>query len=209
MATLSRALLFLAPLLLGSTRAEAQGRVQADIQRALTELQVEDRVQRTLGAIAAQHVVKGRWRFSLLDRTELRWWQRDLEPAIPHLVQLLDDDSGLEWIDGNGMTERVTTPRKEATLALVGLERASIGPLIAALDRPGLTRKADLVLREIVGRGPAGADQASWRAWWQAHGSEPLPREHGQLWKAALAVLALGGGLSLVIWRQRKAAAAA
>jgi hypothetical protein len=197
-------------LLVGSGRARAQSaRVQADIQRAIADVQTDDRVQRALGAIAAQHVLKGRWRFSLLDRTELRWWQRALEPAIPHLIQMLADDSGLEWVDGQGMTEKVTTPRKEAALVLVGLERASVAPLIAALDRPDLTRKADQVLRQITGSGPPGSDRASWERWWQAHRGEPLPGEHGQLWKALLAMALLAAGITLVIWRQRRSARAA
>jgi hypothetical protein len=210
MVSATRAVLMLASLLLGSTPAQAQSsRVQGDIQRAITELSGEDRVQKTLGAIAAQHVIKGRWRFSLLDRTDLRWWQRALEPAIPHLIQLLVDDSGLEWVDGNGETEQITTPRKEAALVLVGLERASVAPLIAALDRSELTRKADQVLRQIAAGGPPGSDRASWQRWWQDHQSRPLPREQGQLWKALLALLILGGGITLVVWRQRTVAAAA
>src|SRR4029450_4109040 len=39
---------------------------RADIKRAITSLQSDDRVERTLGAIAAQHVIKRQGRFSLL-----------------------------------------------------------------------------------------------------------------------------------------------
>jgi thioesterase domain-containing protein len=182
-------------------------RVSSDIRRAITSLQSDDRVQRALGAIAIQHVLKGRWRFSLLDRTHLRWWQTALQPAIPALIEMLTDDAGLEWVDQNGMTEQVTTPRKEATLALIGLERAAVDPLIASLDRPGLTRKADQVLRRITDDGPSTSDRASWQRWWTARQTGPLPGEHGQLWKAALALLLLAGAIALVIWRQRRIAA--
>jgi hypothetical protein len=188
----------------GSTGAMAEtDRVSADIRRAITSLQGEDRVQRTLGAIAVQHILKARWRFSLLDHTGLHWWQQALRPALPHLIDMLTDDAGLEWVDQNGMTEQVTTPRKEATLALIGMGRASVGPLIAALDRPGLTRKADQVLRRITSGGPPGSDRASWQRWWAAAENEPLPGEHGQLVKAALALLALTASVGWVIWRQR------
>jgi hypothetical protein len=209
MPSATRAVL-LASVLLGSSPAQAQsGRAQADIQRAITQLSADDRVERTLGAIAAQHVIRGQWRFSLLDHTGLTWWQRSLQPAVPRLIDLLADDSGLEWVDGQGMTEKVTTPRKEAALALFGLERAAVAPLIAALDRSDLTRKADQVLRQITGgSGPPGTDRASWQRWWQDQQGSPLPREHGQLWKALLALLLLAGGITLVIWRQRKVAAA-
>jgi hypothetical protein len=210
MALAARRLVLIASCWLASSAtAHAQsGRVQADIGRALTDLQGEDRVQRALGAIAAQHVIKARWRFSLLQHTDLTWWQRALAPAIPHLIAMLGDDSGLEWIDQNGMTENTTTPRKEAVLVLVGLERASVAPLIAALGQRELTRKVDLVLRQITGgAGPPTSDQAAWQTWWQVHQNQPLPREHGQLWKAALALLLLGGGVALVIWRQRRQSA--
>jgi hypothetical protein len=153
-------------------------------------------------------VIKGRWRFSLLSHTDLTWWQRDLAPAIPRLIEMLADDSGLEWIDQNGMTEQTTTPRKEAVLVLVGLERASMAPLIAALGQRELNRKVDLVLRQITGgAGPPTSDQAAWQAWWQTHEKQPLPREHGQLWKAVLALVLLAGGVTLVIWRQRRQSA--
>jgi hypothetical protein len=209
MALAARFVLVASCWLATSAPALAQsGRVQADIERALTDLQDQDRVQRALGAIAAQHVIKGRWRFSLLSHTDLTWWQRALAPAIPHLIAMLGDDSGLEWVDQNGMTEQTTTPRREAVLVLVGLERASVPPLIAALGQRDLTRKVDLVLRQITGgAGPPAADRAAWQSWWQAHQNQPLPREHGQLWKAALALVLLGGGVALIIWRQRRQSA--
>jgi hypothetical protein len=192
------------------TGAVAQSEpASSDIRRAITSLETDDRVQRALGAIAVQHVLKSRWRFSLLDHTDLRWWQVALQPAIPRLIAMLTDDAGLEWIDQNGMTEQVTTPRKEATLALVGLERASVAPLIAALARPELTRKADQVLRQITGDGPPSADQKSWQSWWATRDRAALPGEQGQLWKAALAVLVLVAFVALVIWRQRRLTARA
>ena len=176
----------LASVLLGSSPAQAQsGRVQADIERAITQLAGEDRVERALGAIAAQHVIQGRGASACWITPSLTWWQRSLQPAIPRLIDILADDSGLEWVD-QGMTEQVTTPRKEAALALVGLERAAGGPLIAALDRSELTRKADQVLRQITGGAarPAPTGRAG-SAGGRRTRAQPLPREHGQLWKAA------------------------
>ncbi len=134
----ARSLVLAASILVGSVMpAAAQSTADiADIQRALIQLGGEDRVDQALGAIAAQHVIKRQWRFNLLARTELRWWQQALQRAVPKLVHMLGDDAGLEWIDQNGMTEQVTTPRKEATLALVGLERAAVPSLIAAMENP-------------------------------------------------------------------------
>jgi hypothetical protein len=146
---------------------------------------------------------------NLLARTELRWWQLALAPGVPRLVQMLGDDAGLEWIDQNGMTEQVTTPRKEAALALLGLERASIPPLIAALEHRPLTRKADEVLRRITGDiGPAEKTQAAWLAWWQAHQDDPLPREHGRLPSLAMGLMLLVLAVAGVILLQRKLLAA-
>ena len=160
---------------------------RADIRRAITSLQSEDRVERTLGAIAAQHVIKRQGRFSLLDRPELRWWQQELEPAVPLLVRMLSDDAGLEWLDPNGSNERTTTPRKEAVAALVGLERAAIPALIAALDDPERARRAQEVLHQITGgRGPGEPRAASWLSWWAGNQGEALPHEHGQAGKLAV-----------------------
>lgn len=178
---------------------------QADIERALSQLRSPDRVDQALGAIAAQHVIKRQWRFNLLGRTELRWWQQALQPGVFRLIEMLGDDAGLEWIEQNGMTEQITTPRKEAALTLVGLERAAIGPLVAALARPELARKSDEVLRRITGdRGPGERTQAAWQAWWQAREGAPLPRERGQLPRALLILVLLGGAVYGVFFLQRK-----
>jgi hypothetical protein len=197
--------------LLAVSPAGAQApRERSDIERIIANVHDDDRVQRTLGAVALQHLVRGQWNFSLLGRTTPRWWQRELAPAVPPLVNMLADERGLEWVDGNGNTERITTPRKEATLALVALERAAVGPLIESLARPELARKADEVLRQIVGPGagpaPATPDRLSWQRWWGEHQGRPLPREQGQLGKAALALLLVGGAVALVIWQQKKRA---
>jgi hypothetical protein len=206
-----RAVIFAASLLLtAAPPARAQSTAAlADVQRVISQVQSEDRVQKVMGAIAAQHVVKQRWRFNLLDTTRLRWWQQGLLPAIPSLVQMLADDGGLEWMDQNGNTEQVTTPRKEALLALVALERASVAPLIAVLDRPELTRKSDEVLRRITGgAGPGDPRPASWQRWWQDNQGGPLPHEHGQLGKAALVLLLLAGAVTAAFFLQRKLATA-
>lgn len=203
----ARSLVLAASILVGSVMpAAAQSTADlADIQRAIVQLNGEDRVDQTLGAIAAQHVIKRQWRFNLLARTKPRWWQEALAPAVPRLVHMLADDAGLEWIDQNGMTEQVTTPRKEATLALIGLERAAVVPLIAALNNPALARKSDEVLRQITaGQGPGQATAAAWQAWWQANQGRPLPREHGKLISLLLGLLLLAAAVAGVIMLQRK-----
>ena len=202
-----RTLVLAASILVGSVTpaAAASSADVAGIQRALVQLAGEDRVDQALGAIAIQHLVKRQWRFNLLARTQLRWWQESLLPGVPRLVQMLEDDAGLEWVDQNGMTEQVTTPRKEATLALVSLERAAVDPLIAGMEDPRLTRKADQVLRRITGdRGPNERTAAGWRAWWQANQGQPLPREHGQLLAALLGLLLVAAAVAGVILLQRK-----
>jgi hypothetical protein len=203
----ARSFVLAASILVGSVMpAAAQSTADiADIQRALIQLGGEDRVDQALGAIAAQHVIKRQWRFNLLARTELRWWQQALQRAVPRLVHMLGDDAGLEWIDQNGMTEQVTTPRKEATLALVGLERAAVPSLIAAMENPRLARKADEVLRRITkDRGPAEKTSAAWLGWWQANQDQPLPREHGQLLSVMLGLLLLTLAVAGIIFLQRK-----
>jgi hypothetical protein len=195
-----------ASLLLGGCTPSTADR--ADIERAITTLQSADRVERALGAIAAQHVIKRQSRFNLLDRTELQWWQQELSPAIPMLINMLADDAGLEWIDPNGSTERTTTPRKEAVPALAGLERAAVEPLIAALDRPEVARRADGLLRQINGgQGAADARSSSWRSWWEQHRSEALPEERGRVGKLLLNLLLVLLAVGAVVFGQRMLAA--
>jgi hypothetical protein len=184
---------------------------RADIGRAITSLQTDDRVERTLGAIAAQHVIKRQSRFSLRDRIELRWWQRELQPAVPPLVKMLSDDAGLEWVDPNATAEpRITTPRKEAVPALVGLERAAVEPLIAALDDRERARRAHEVLRQITGgQGPSESASASWRSWWQQHQGEALPGERGQTGTVLTRLLTLVLVVASVVFGQRLLAARA
>ena len=213
MASATRALLLLASVAARQQPAPRPrvGRVQADIQRAL------DRAARPRTGC------RGRWARSPPSTSSrgagasacsiarsLRWWQRALEPAIPHLIQLLADDSGLEWIDGNGMTEQVTTPRKEATLALVGLERAVGRPP----HRRPRSLRADPQGRPgpAADRGPAArrrrpGELAALVA--GPPGSSRCPGSTASSGRRRSPCSLLGGGLSLVIWRQRKAAAAA
>ena len=197
--------LFVGLLLLGAVaRAAAQSSTRvSDIEQILIKLADEDLVERTYGALALQHFAKKQWGFSLLSHAEQRPWQRVLAPATPQLVELLAQEGGLEWIDQNGMTEKTTTPRQEATRALLALERGSVEPLIAALDRPALARKADELLRQIVRGGPAQHERAAWQAWWNEHQHQPLHNERGQWWLVALGLVALGGVGTLVFRRQR------
>lgn len=180
-------------------------RAVAEADRIVTDLRSGTRLGRTLAAIALQHFVKRESGFSLLDRTTLTWWQRALEPGVPALVKMLGDESGLEWVDGNGMTEQTTTPRQEALRALVALERAAVEPLLAALGEPKIGPRAAEALRALAGEGPTAPDPAVWQRWWQEHEDRPLPREHGRLLYVVLALVALGIGVFAVIWRQRQA----
>src|SRR4051812_46309274 len=108
-----------AVVLAGPGRARAAGQVD----ELLVKLRHEDRATRAMGAIGVRHLAAQRWGFALLTRTELRPWQRELAPAVPLLVELLEDDRGLEWIDQDGTSQSVTTPRREASMALLALER--------------------------------------------------------------------------------------
>jgi hypothetical protein len=200
-----RAVGWVAPLLatVGTTVMAAPR--DADVDRILTNLADETTTNKTYGAIGARHFAASQRGFPLLSRHELRPWQRDLAPAVPRLVDMLEDDRGLEWVDDSGASQTVTTPRKEAEHALLALERASVEPLIAALERPALARKADALLRRIVRDGPPGADRASWQGWWSAHRDRPLPNEHGQLWLVLLALLGTAAAAALVVWWQRAA----
>jgi hypothetical protein len=176
---------------------------EAEIQRILQELRSEDRVQATAAAISCQHLVRRQSTFSLFDRPELRWWQQALLPAVPPLVEMLADERGMEWVDGNGNTEQVTTARREARLTLVALGRASIDGLIAALDRRELARKADEVLRQIVGSGPPDARKASWERHWAERRGQALPTEQGRFLQVLLGTVLLAGAVALVFWLQR------
>jgi hypothetical protein len=177
--------------------------VKADVRDVLEKLEDPELLERTYGALGATHLARRQWGFALLSDTELRPWQRALAPGMPALVELLGEEGGMEWVDQNGVTEKTTTPRKEAALALLALERASIEPLIAVLDRPRLARKADEVLRQIVRGGPPGHDRASWQAWWAQHRNEPLHNEKGQGWLVLLLALAAAAVVGLILWRSR------
>jgi hypothetical protein len=176
-----------------------------DAQEILTKLRDPDLVVKTYGAIGVEHYVRAHWHQPLFDQPRLHPWQVALADAPPILVEMLAEDRGLEWIDESGNSEKTTTPRRHATVALLALERASIEPLIAVLDRKPLAHKADAVLRRIVKGGPPGADRASWSAWWAAHGREALPNERGRWWMGlvALALMAVTAALVYLVQRRR------
>ena len=176
-----------------------------EVGRIVSQLRSDERVGRVYGAIAARHLAARQWGFAIIGRAELRPWQRALAPAVAPLIELLADDAGLEWVNENGDSEQVTTPRKEATLALLAFERPSVEPLIAALDRRELGRKADEVLRRLTRGGPTEATRAAWQRWWSEHREETLPNERGHLWMVLLGVVLLGGAVALVVWQQRRA----
>jgi len=180
-------------------------RPTGDIAEIATKLDDDDTVEKTYGALAAQHYARRHWGFQLFSHTELRDWQLALAPVIPRIVDLLSEGENLEWIDtATGNQNQVTTPRKEAARALQAMERASVEPLMAALDRPNLALHAEQVLREIVRGGPPEHDRASWQRWWQAHRQEPLHNERGQWWLPTLFLVLVAGAVGVMLLLQRK-----
>jgi hypothetical protein len=192
------AVLTLAPI--GRAGAVPRG----DIAEIASHLDDDDMVEKTYGALGAQHYARRHSGFNLFSVTELRDWQRDIGPLIPRIVALLGEGENLEWVDiasGNG--KQITTPRKEAGLALQALERASIEPLIAVLDSAPLAPHADQVLRQITGGGPPGHDRSAWRGWWDGHRSAPLRNERGQWWLPAIFLGLLAAAVGVVVRLQR------
>jgi hypothetical protein len=199
----AKRLLLLFSLVLSAGRAGAV--VKTEARQLLDRMEDDDTVEKTYAALGAQHYARRQWGFSLFSHAEQRPWQRELAPLVPHLIDMLALDEGLEWIDqSNGATTQTTTPRQEATRALAAMERASVEPLIAALDRPKLARKADDLLRAIVRGGPPDHDRAGWQRWWEAHRNKALPNERGQWWLLGIGALVVAGMGAVVFRLQRK-----
>jgi hypothetical protein len=175
-----------------------------EAQEILAKLRDPDLVVKTYGAIAVEHYVRARWHQPFFDQPRLRPWQLALADGTPLLVEMLAEDRGLEWIDESGNSEKTTTPRRHATVALLALERASIEPLIAALDRKPLAHKSDDLLRRIVKGGPASSDRQSWSTWWSAHAGQALPNERGRWWLVLVALLAVAAAACLAWLYQRR-----
>jgi hypothetical protein len=192
-------LLVLAPL------RQAAARPSGEIAEIATKLDDDDSVEKTYGALGAQHFARRQWGFSLFSHAELRDWQQAIAPIVPKVVELLGDDEKLEWMDTNGNSKQTTTPRAEATHALQALERGAVDPLIAALDNPKLAAPADQVLRLIVRGGPPAHERAAWQSWWDAHRNQPLPNERGQWWLPAI-FLALVAGAAAIAFRSHRSA---
>jgi hypothetical protein len=184
----------------------ALARPTGEIAEIATRLDDDDTVEKTYGALGAQHYARRHWGFNLFGSSELRDWQVAIAPQVPKIVDLLGEDEKLEWADmsgGNNAKTQITTPRQEATRALQALERAAIDPLLAALDRPKLAPQADQVLRQIVRGGPPEHDHAAWQRWWQAHRGETLHNERGQWWLPAIFIVLVVGAVVLVLRLQR------
>jgi hypothetical protein len=193
----------LAALAAAALACPGPARAAGEVDELLAKLRHEDRATRAMGAVGVKHRAARSWGFALLTRTEPRPWQRELAPAVPLLVEMLEDDRGLEWIDEEGNSQSVTTPRREATMALLALERPAVEPLLQALARPTLAHKAEEILRRLTRGGPPGHDAAAWQSWWRAHRERPLPNEQGHLVLVALGLTALGVVTALVFRRQR------
>jgi hypothetical protein len=181
----------------------ALARPSGEIAELATKLDDDDMVEKTYGALGAQHYARQHWGFSFFSHTELRDWQLTIAPLVPRIVDLLAEGENLEWVDTNGNSKQITTPRKEASMALRALERASIEPLLAALERPKLAAPADQVLRDIVRGGPPEHDRAAWQRWWDAHRGEPLHNERGQWWLPTIFLALIAGAVALVLRVQR------
>jgi hypothetical protein len=177
-----------------------------EAQEILAKLRDPDLVVKTYGAIAVEHYARAHWHQPLFDDPGPHPWQLALAEAPALLVEMLAEDRGLEWIDESGNSEKTTTPRRHATVALLALERASVEPLIAALDRKPLAHKSDDVLRRIVRGGPTASDRQSWSAWWSAHRGRALPNERGRWWLVPLALLAIAAAAALAWLYQRRRA---
>jgi hypothetical protein len=193
--------LLLTVLSLAPLRVEA--RPTGETAEIATKLDDDDMVEKTYGALGAQHYARQHWGFQLFSNPELRDWQLAIAPQVPKLVDLLGEGENLEWVDTAGNSKQITTPRKEASQALLALERASVEPLLVALDRPKLAPHADQVLRQIVHGGPPQHDRAAWRSWWEAHRQEPLHNERGQWWLPTMFLVLLAGAVGLVVRAQR------
>jgi hypothetical protein len=188
----------------GLAPLRAQARPSGEIAEIASKLDDDDTVEKAYGAMGAQHYARQQWGFTLFDHPALHDWQLAIAPVIPRIVDLLAIGEDLEWTDTNGNSkQQVTSPRREATRALVALERASVDPLLAALDRPAVAAPAEAALRQIVRGGPPEHDRASWQRWWDAHRSEPLHNERGQWWLPAIFLALLGGAVAVVMRAQR------
>jgi hypothetical protein len=190
-------------LVLGLSLRRAEARPTGDLGEIATKLDDDDMVEKTYGALGAQHYARRHWGFNLFSDTDLRDWQREIGPLVPKIVDLLAEGENLEWVDTAGNSKQVTTPRKEAGLALLALERAAVEPLLGALDRPKLAPHADEVLRRIVHGGPAEHDRPGWQRWWAAHQGQPLQNERGQWWLPTIFIVLMAGAIALVLRAQR------
>jgi hypothetical protein len=190
--------------LLASMPLRAVAKPSGEIAEIANKLDDDDTVEKTYAVLSAQHYARRHWGFQFFSDTELRDWQLNLAPLIPRIVDLLAEGESLEWIDtATGNRNQITTPRKEAGLALQAFERASIEPLLGALDRPNLAPHADEVLRRIVRGGPPEHDRAAWQRWWEAHRKEPLHNERGQWWLPTIFLVLVAGAVAVVLRLQR------
>ena len=206
---LPRTMMLVGVAALLATRASADT-LQDEIDLALGELRADDRVLQVYGALGVQRIAREQWGLELVDRPTLRSWQKAMVPCAEALVVLLGDDDPLQWVDATSdkpVVDHATTPRREAERALLALERASVEPLIAALDGPKLAPHADGILRRITGGGPGETTRKAWQTWWSTNASAPLRNEHGH-WGVvtAIAMATIAGVVLAGFWLRRTAA---
>lgn len=193
-----------AVLVLATSAAAAADRWQDDAEVALAQLRADDRVQQVYGALTVHRLARERWGLTLRDAPVMQRWQTALVPHAQALVPLLADQEPMQWVDATSdkpVIDHATTPRREAARALLALERGAIAPLIDAVGGQVAPRRADELLREIVGSGPAEPTMAAWQAWWREHQREPLRNERGR-WVVALGVTiaAIAGAVLIALW---------
>lgn len=204
LATLLNAAVALLPALwLERPALAAPGTLSQEVKALTDKLDAEDRITCAYAAMSVVRIARENWGTALLGSVELRPWQGDIAPLVPRLVALLEDDETLQWTSNDDTPLSETSLRKEATKALLAVERASVVPLIVALDGPA-AKQADQVLRQLVKGGPPGPTRAAWERWWRDNGTHPLTNEHGNLALMLALVAASALAVGLVIWRARR-----
>jgi hypothetical protein len=112
----------------------------------------------------------------LFGNTNLEPVQIKVEPAIPYLINILNDESPLEW---SGTIGGDTSPAKEAVRAFGEIGRPAVEPLLIALEDSSTRTRAAEALYKMTGAwagpgGQLGQDPVLWREWWEKNKSKPV-----------------------------------
>ncbi|MCK4830522.1 hypothetical protein KA005_83160 [bacterium] len=89
-------------------------------------------------------------------------------PAIPSLINILDDDTTLVWTVEARETESYTSPAEKAQEALAEIGKPAIEPLIIAMKGKSYEVRNRIIwaLSKITGQ-DFGEDQVKWQKWWE------------------------------------------